>query len=401
MAKAHGLPLQCTWSDTTGNKPSITQDQKEKVLFQLGSITWQLSQLSFDQAGSLFEEDGKFQIKTCLARGLLLSQRDSIEDLDRGPFRTKEAYYDAHILAFLEHVKYLPLGHHCFFAPIPGPAEYDDGRGFRKASDWWSDFVTVQSKIDGSENRSDYVIAGEVLSEMMARWTKDNSGSSVDNRKTPFSIHHPDLSVDNIFVDEHFDITCVIDWAFSSSVPLSMLLTAPGLPQSRYELDPLLLPAFENGFRYALEGSINDKDLDNEMIFCQTLSCSRPLWLFSRLINFDSTTDYHLFKALWNYFGDHDQSISELFLSRQSSQKYITLHEELMEDDQTAVEVATLEREYFKNDIWGLTIARKLTLVSQWSLRYQVPRGHRIRDNGNIFVADKKLWRWIDSCLKP
>ena len=401
MAKAHGSPLQYTWSDTTGNNSCITQGQKEKILFQLGSITWQLSQLSFDVAGSLFEEDGQFQIKTCLARGLLLNQRHSIEDLDRGPFRTKKAYYDAHILAFLEHVRYLPLGHHCFFAPIPARTEYEDYTGFRKASDWWSDFVTVQSKIDGSDNRSDYVVAGEALSQMMARWTEDLSDDLPDSRKPPFSIHHPDLSVDNIFVDEHFNITCVIDWAFSSSVPLSILLTAPGLPQSRYEVDPSLLPAFENGFRCALRESTKHQNIENEMRLCQMLSCSRPLWLLFRILNFDSTGDYHLFKALWDNFGNHDQSILEFFLSKQSSQEYVTLRNELMEDDQSTVQMAILEREYFHDDVWRLTLARKLTLVSQWSLRYQVSRAHGIRSNSNIFVADRKLWRWIDSCLKP
>ncbi len=76
-------------------------------MFQLGVITWQLSRLSFDQARSLFKEDRKFQIKTYLSRGLLLNKRHSLRDINRGAFKSKRDYYEAYVLAFLEHVKYL------------------------------------------------------------------------------------------------------------------------------------------------------------------------------------------------------------------------------------------------------------------------------------------------------
>ncbi len=97
-------------------------------------------------------------------------------------FQSEKHYYEAHVSAFLEHVKYLQLGHHCFFAPIPARSEYNDYAGFRKASDGWSDFVTVQSKINSSENRSDYVIAGEVLSEITTRRTNDVSNTLLNDR---------------------------------------------------------------------------------------------------------------------------------------------------------------------------------------------------------------------------
>jgi hypothetical protein len=157
-------------------------------------------------------------------------------------------------------------------------SEYSDCAGFRKASDWWSDFVTVQSKIDGSDNRTDYVIAGEVLSEMIASLMSHASKFPSNNPEHRFPIHHPDLSVDNIFVDEDFNITCIIDWAFSSSVPLPILLTAPGLPQSRYEVDVSLIPAFENGFRHGLYESTQRENIESEMTLCQRLSC----WIQAR-----------------------------------------------------------------------------------------------------------------------
>ena len=166
MSKAHGSPLQHIWEASGGDQAvGISQEQKAKIVFQLGAITEHLSRLCFDQAGSLFEEGGELCVKTCLSRGLLCDGRDTLEDILRGPFKSERDYYEAQISAFIEHAKCLPLGYHCFLAPIPARSEYDDYARFRKASNWWSDFVTVQSKIDSSDNRVDYVIAGEVLPE--------------------------------------------------------------------------------------------------------------------------------------------------------------------------------------------------------------------------------------------
>jgi len=108
-------------------------------------------------------------------------------------------------------MKYLQLGHHCFFTPIPARGKYDNYTGFRNASDWWSDFVTVQSKINGLDNRTDYIITREVLSETIIRWTNNVSKFPLNDRKHRFSIYYPDFSVDNIFINEGFNITYIID----------------------------------------------------------------------------------------------------------------------------------------------------------------------------------------------
>lgn len=391
MSKAHGSPLQHKWKTSEANQ-DVLEGQKAKVFFQLGVITEHLSRLSFDQAGSLFEEDGEYHIKTCLSRGLLLNGRHTLENIHRGPFQYERDYYKAQVSAFIEHVKYLPLGHHCFFVPVPAPSEYEDYAQFRDASCWWSDFVTVQSKIDSSDNRADYVIAGEILSEIATKWTDDG----LRNR---FAIHHADLSVNNIYVDEDFNITCIIDWAFSSAVPMSMLLTAPGLPQSRHEVDAPLFSAFENGFRCSLEETTEPQGVHTESALCWMLSRSRPMWLLSRILSLDSTTDYYLFKTLWDLTKSYDQSVAEIFHLKQSSTHYISLYDELKKEDQTMERVAALENAYFRDD-WRLAISRKLTLVSQWSSRYHKSQTSGIRRNGSVFVADKRLWAWINDCLK-
>ena len=376
----------------------MLQKQREKVVFQLGVITEILSRLCFHQAGSIFEEDRIVSVKTCLSRGLLLNKRYAIEHIPREPFTSEKDYYAAHLSAFLEQTKYFPLGHHCFFAPIPARSEYNSDTEFRKASGWWSDFVTVQSKIDSAENRVDYVTAGEILSDTMTEWI-DNLSNGLSNGSEPrFAIHHPDLSFNNIFVDEESNITCIIDWAFCSTVPVSLLLTAPGLPQSRYELDASLSSMFELGFQYGLKkNNTAPHDIGTDSALCKVLSRSRPMWLFSRILTFDSTADFHLFQAIWDLIGKSSQSTAELFGSNQTLQKYQLLHRELKEDDQTEAQIAKLEREYFGNDVRGLAISRKLSLISEWSSRYYKPR---LRSNSNPFIADKRLWNWIRHSLE-
>lgn len=54
-------------------------EDKAKVLRQLGSITWQLCQLKFDEIGSLFEGAHGPVIKSCLTRGLLVHERHTLD----------------------------------------------------------------------------------------------------------------------------------------------------------------------------------------------------------------------------------------------------------------------------------------------------------------------------------
>ena len=255
-------------------------------------------------------------------------------------------------------------------------------------------------EINSSHNRIDFVIADETFFVMITKWTHDLSDNLLRNDQRRFVIHHSDLSVNNIFVDEEFNITCIIDWAFCSTVSLFILLTAPDLSQSRHELNESLLSMFEKEFRHALKENVQRKDINAENRLCWMLSHSRSMWLFSRILTFDSTTDYYLFKALWESIENYDQEMTEFFRSMQSSKKYSSLHIELKKDDQTMLQVTELKRKYFDKDVWRLTILRKLTLVFKWSSRYHEPCTYEIRSNDNVFVANKKLWAWIDKCLE-
>jgi hypothetical protein len=355
--------------------------------------------LRIQKIGSIFEENGEFQVKSCLSRGLLMSERHLLEGLPRGPFISEGQYYAALISAFLEHAKHLPLSHHCLFAPVPERKEYPDKAGYKAAVDRWNDFVTTGSKIDSAENRMDYLLAGEIIVDLLKQWRARWLRDSITDCPNTFPLCHPDLSVNNIFIDHEYNITCIIDWAFCTSVPLPELLTMPGLPQSRNEIEQSLKTPFEDGFRQAARMGRKRPSPEQESPYCQLLRQSRPMWLCSRLLNFDSTKDYDLLQDLWNSIRPRDERFPTIFRSEPLLQQCLISYRTLKEDDMSAEQVAVAEMKYFKKDVHGLAVARKLDMVSQWSTRYQDSAIDGIRRNSGVFIADKRLWQWIEKCL--
>ncbi|KKZ64274.1 hypothetical protein EMCG_09736 [[Emmonsia] crescens] len=386
MSKAPGCPLQLHWTH-------MSSDDKAKILRQLGSITWQLCQLKFDRIGSLFEGAHGPAIKTCLTRGLLMHERHTLA-LTRGPFTSAIDFYRVLISAFQEHASILPLNPRCFLAPFPLPEEYEDNAQFERSRDRWHDFVALDSKIDGSDNRTDYMIVSDLLADMRKKWVRD---TSLEEDSCYYSLHHPDISVNNIFVDEEYNITCLIDWAFCSSVPLSMAITEPGLPQSRNELPEQLREEFRRGFQtaaYSISYQANPKE---RALLCRILQHSRPMWLLSRILNFDTIVDYPLLNDLWAITDTNRGPLLMEFKTRQSWGAYMKLHALLKEDDDQS---EAAENNYFdRRSQVDLTVAKKLTFISQWCSRYGQPGFLGLRAASPTFKADKTLWKWIDRCL--
>lgn len=112
--------------------------------------------------------------------------------------------------------------------------------------------MTVGSKIDSSKNRLDYIIAGRFLEGMISNFTIKSHEFA--NGYDGFPIPHLDLRFNNVVVDNDCNITCIIDWAFPSSVPMAELLTTPGLPHPTDDTEPSLTAAFSAGFTNHLEG---------------------------------------------------------------------------------------------------------------------------------------------------
>lgn len=395
MSKAKGFPLSRKWH-------YMSHKDKSKVLHQLGKIIWQLSRLPFGQIGSLFEDKSGLQVRTCLGRGMVIYDRDLLEDIDRGPFLTPDAYFKALTSVLSDHAQCLRLEHHCFFAPIPLQEEYAEWSQYQAACDRWNDFAALGDRIDCAPNRMDYVIAGDLLSEMIAEWLKNAPGIRGSSSQQPqqFYLRHPDLSVNNIFIDDQYRITCLIDWGFCSTVPLPVLLTAPGLPQARDKLEEPLISAFEEGLRLAAFDVLQDGDLQEYYGLCEAIQHSRPIWFLSRLLDFDSIQDFNHFRELWRSIGPKDKEISNEFRARQAAPYYRQLYEEMKEEEPSAERISRHERECFTHEPeLRLSISRKLSLVSDWRSRYEESSSNHIRRNADVFVADRKLWRWIGACL--
>lgn len=170
MSKATGWPLQRAWKSLESGANEMPTRLKAKMLSQLGVITYKLLQLRLDSIGSLFEQNGAFKVGECLSRGHILHERDSLEDVPRGPFASETQFYSSLVEAHIHHAEILPLYNHCFVAPVPCREAYESHELYMAACDLWSDFVTVGSKIDCSDNRMNYVLAGEALRDLISKW---------------------------------------------------------------------------------------------------------------------------------------------------------------------------------------------------------------------------------------
>ncbi|KAL9127196.1 MAG: hypothetical protein Q9217_003883 [Psora testacea] len=391
MSKAQGFALNAWSWDTLRcskvpaphgkSRPYLTSIQKEKIVKQLGEITSQLSRLRFDYIGSLFEEEGTYQIKSCLSSSFCLYGRDEFRDeINRGPFMREREYYESLISAFLLHVECLPLEHHILLAPVPRPDEYNIYDDYLAATDRWNDFVTVGAKIDSGKNRLDYVVLGRLLQDMIPSLVED-SCFSPNGAGTKYPLCHPDLSVDNIFIDNDCNITCIIDWAFSTTVPFSALLVTPGIPHPRDEMTPSLNRAFRKGY---------DEDQYSFGVVLKTIinhrraiwdKC-RNIWLFTRLVNLDSLQDVCHFTELYTSVSSEEEvNVPMLLQTVKAAGGFPKKARLLAADDRSSSDIEREEREYFSQvGLKRFALSRKLTLISNM--------------NGD-FIADQRLWRWL------
>jgi hypothetical protein len=387
MSKAQGAPLSMrSWqaqphgTPNSATKPRqfLTKSEKGKVMKQLGAIVSQLSSRRLDKIGSLFEEEGCYTVKACLSPGHVLHERHTFREIYRGPFDQESDYYRSLLSAFLLHIQFLPMSHHIFFAPVPVPPEYRDYASYLCATDRWNDFITVGSKIDSSTNRLNYFIASQFLETMIPSFTSQCEALTAQFGDG-FPLRHPDLSMNNIFVDDDCNITCIIDWAFSCSVPIGELLTTPGLPHPRDQPESAFVTAFRAGFMTQAAG-------EGEEIYPSIWDIADKVWHFMRLVNFDALQDCYHFTALYSsVFGNRTANIPTLFRDQHDNRAVSNMAKILWADDQSWSEIKRNEDAYFLAvGCDRHAAARKLTVASELS---------------RVFIADKKLWRWIEDAL--
>lgn len=246
---------------------------------QLGRYARQLFDLLFPAIGSLFEGEEGYYVDECLSPGHVLQDRETREDMSRGPFHNEADYYSSLATALHLHAEQLPMGYHILRAPVPVPQEYPSFAKYYAATDRWNDFAALGGMVDSSVNRLQYCVASRLLQDsMISRMVRPVCQSA-----SGFPLYHHDISLQNLFVDDDLNITCVIDWAFSSTVPPAQLLATPGLPHPRdLVLDLSLESAFRSGFETQNRKTGSCIIESNDWKVGQTVS------RFMRLINLDT-----------------------------------------------------------------------------------------------------------------
>ncbi|OQE25873.1 hypothetical protein PENFLA_c008G05109 [Penicillium flavigenum] len=389
MSKAQGWPLQNVWT-TNPSADRLKLADKEKVMLQLGQITWKLAQVRFDHIGSLFEENNSVKLGECMSRGHILHERYSLEELPRGPFATESEFYSSLTTAMVHHAESLPLKPRCFVAPIPSREDYENDAAHIDACKLWNGFVAIGDKIDSAENRLDYIVVADALKDLIAQRTSVYPTHTLPD---PFPLHHPDLSVNNIFVDDDFNITSIIDWSSCSSVPLAILLAPPGLPQSRHALSEELNEVFREGYKEASRSNCQgERKSFLSFNALAILEDSEFSWSLIRLLTFDSTDDLRLFRTLWNTVHDSNYDLESFITSQRHLPHYVRLYEEVQAEDRPITEIRKSEKDYFSNTM-DFTVARNLTVASSWGFRYR-PNLNPFQ-NAKMFIADPKLWAWV------
>src|SRR5579859_1414538 len=129
-----------------------------------------------------------------------------------------------------------------FFDVFPRWEQCEKGNydlDYHKAIAEWNDRAEIGCTHD---NQLDFQVFATLMHEMMP----DMGLTPSDD--TDFPLEHADLGVHNIFIDEDFNITCIIDWSLWSSVPLVTLITHAPLPSRSHDIGEAERGAFERGF---------------------------------------------------------------------------------------------------------------------------------------------------------
>lgn len=114
---------------------------------------------------------------------------------------------------------------------------------------------------------------------------------SISQRK--YYLKPPDLSMSNIFIDDAFNITCIIDWTSYFTVPLPTLLITPTFRHPRDDVDADMASIFK-------ESVISHSSQLKHML--EDPSCwdrAQKSRLFMQLADLDGYEDYHHFIKLY------------------------------------------------------------------------------------------------------
>ncbi|KAJ5185394.1 Aminoglycoside phosphotransferase [Penicillium cf. griseofulvum] len=297
-------------------------------------------------------------------------------------------FYRSLIATLIKHANMLPLAHHCFAAPVPSRNDYPNKDQWDGARDLWNEFLTIGQKADGATNRVDYIIASHALNRLISQYASNWSEIA---SSPSFPLCHPDLTTNNIFVDDQYSITCIIDWAFATTVPIPLLLSPPGFPQSRHKLDERFCLSFRDGFQVA--AALNAANPPVGLSVPKALRCvtnSQFAWCLTRFLVFDSTDDLSLFRTMWESIYPSAPKLESYFFSQRGLKFYLTLHKRIRLEDLSETQIQQSE-----NDLFTEPLVRHLTMISGWGFNYDPSRLSGLRDTEQILITDRWLWRWL------
>ena len=160
-----------------------------------------------------------------------------------------------------------------------------------------------------------------------------------------------------------------------------MLLVIPSLPKP-----------FIDGFIAAMPGSTEDGLIHKYREFLERGQVSLRL---NQVLRFDSIGDYNLFATVWKSAHGPRQDLGQYFLLQRRLPHYNRLYNEYQ--DRPVWKIERDEKDYFRNQDFRNTIAKKLTLVSEWKTQYTANDLPRLRKD--MSVASPKLWKWIQQFI--
>ena len=329
--------------------PCLTTAAKEKIMKQLGILIARILQSPFEEIGSLYRRDDKVGVGQCLSRTLTWSGRDLCRDIARGPFRNDQDYYDSVLSALRYHAEQLPLDHHLFLAPVPQARDFDSRSSYLSAIQRWNHFATVDQKINSSKNRLDYIAMAHLMRDIIP---------SISIPQQKYYLKPPDLSMSNIFIDDDFNITCIIDWTSCFTVPLPTLLIPPSFPHPRDDVDADMASIFKES---VVSHSSHMKDVVKDPSSWDLAHKSR---LFMQLADLDSYEDYDHFIELYTSVRTDlsGTDVRGLFDAYRVKNSFISQAKSRLLEDMSASEIQRKEKEYFAYaDAGAEDLARKIS----------------------------------------
>lgn len=406
MSKAPGHPLATyEWrthphktprSNGAATARALTDREKAKVLGQLGRVARQLSSLRFPAIGSIFEGPDGYRVGECLHPGYVLGGRVGLGGLQRGPFYREKDFYSPLATALGLHAEALPMGHHVLRAPVPVPQEYSSFEAYCTATDRRNDFAALGGLVDSSENRLEYCLVSHLLQDVAIPAMVQPAPQTVPG----FPLQHHDISLENVFVDDNLNITCIIDWSFSSTVPPAMLLSIPGLPHVRDLIsDASLASAFREGYE------AENKARGGRRVGPGEWRAGEAVSRFMRVVNLDALQDHTHLRALLNlirgpvlpeFYEEEEEeeekeegggdSLRAILGAWSEAKDSLTLADDLAFHEEHEIAALEEEERYFEAAGPGrLAVARRVALAAEMNPG---------------FVADGRLWRWVGAVME-